>query len=138
MSFSEIAFDGEGEMMPNMSWRRRAGAIGVAAAVATAALVAPATPAAAVTNDCGIITCSLYLSRSETRSAVTPSGVVALIAGLLPGPFRLAAINPGLMAIKSQEAAGKNECLRIRYTVVHNVPAIVGFYSSGNGKYCRD
>jgi hypothetical protein len=118
-------------------WRRRIGAGAAAVVAATGVLVATGQPAEAVTNDCGIVTCSLYLSRSETRSAVTPSGVVALVTGLLPGYFRFLAIAPGLFAIKAQEAAGKNECLRIRYTVVGNTPAIVGFYSSGNS-HCHN
>jgi hypothetical protein len=86
-----------------------------------------------ITN-CGYITCSYYLSKKQTRY-LAENGVAATIAtGLIPkvGPFLSAAV--GLATWKSQHAAKKNQCLRIRVLVGSSVPA--GFYSDGS-KYCR-
>jgi hypothetical protein len=86
-----------------------------------------------ITN-CGYITCSYYLSRKQTRY-LAENGVAATIAaGLIPkvGPFLSAAV--GLATWKSQHAAKKNQCLRIRVLLGSSVPA--GFYSDGS-KYCR-
>jgi hypothetical protein len=91
---------------------------------------------------CGIISCSIYFSRSTTRSLTTPSGVIALVAGActqLPNPGAKAACTyiglvTGVTNIKASECAGKNQCLRLRYVVPFTIP---GFYCDNSG-YCSN
>jgi hypothetical protein len=109
------------------------------------------TPPTAV-NDCGVISCSVYFSRGETRainrrinlagggiqglaticgwmmSASGPAyhivGLNCTVAAITYGPFFLDAVT---------RAAADNYCLRIRYGPVQ--PYL--FYSD-NGQHCRN
>ncbi len=116
--------------------------IGIASSAGLLLACSLAVPAQAigVNNNCGIVTCSVYFSRDLTKRMVTPSGVVAVVAGVLaPGPAKAVAVAAGIVSVKSSEAAGKNQCLRVRYTrpLPPQPSAVVGLYSD-NSKYCHN
>ncbi|NUW33952.1 hypothetical protein HTZ77_21315 [Nonomuraea sp. SMC257] len=114
---------------------------------ATGASAVPRTVAASAfylgTLNCGIVTCSLYLSRGVTRTLATASDVAPDFRTRCAGSsnrrlaLACAALTAGVVAArwKLAEAARKNQCLRIRF--VPNPPAVVGLYSDGS-VWCRD
>lgn len=124
----------------------------------------PGSPAAAAgarpgaTKDCGIVTCSIYLSRSETQRAaadVLPhandgkdvlTGLAALVCA--PGGPVVAAACGINVALRSnnfigalQGARDGHGCLRIRFGPgpgpVGVTAVVYGFYNDG-GKHCHD
>ncbi|MFI7708540.1 hypothetical protein [Nonomuraea sp. NPDC049480] len=106
------------------------------AAPARSVAIATAQASSPITVDCGWVTCSLYFSRGLTRRMVTPTGAAAVISGTCGHPAcRVITIGAGLIAVKAAEAAGKRQCLRIRF-VPSTPPVFAGLYSSGNG-HCR-
>ncbi|WP_181019440.1 hypothetical protein [Nonomuraea typhae] len=120
---------------------------GLAAVLLAGATAAAATPSAAATAgaavalrpvnvDCGWVTCSLYFSRSLTKRMTTPYEAAASLSGLCPHiackAFGAAA---GVLAFKAKEAAGKNQCLRVRYE--RFTYKVVGLYSDGS-RHCHD
>jgi len=85
--------------------------------------------------NCGIVTCSYYLSRKETRTLANNGLPVNTAVTFIPeiGPVLAAA---GSVAIwKAQQAAKKNQCLRVRTIGLSGAP--VGLYSDG-GKFCKN
>jgi hypothetical protein len=79
-------------------------------------------------GNCGIIRCSLYLSRKETRQVAAKGVAAGIFAGLV---HKLLGAVTGLLTYSANEAAKKNQCLRI----VYGPTAISGMYSD-NSKYC--
>ena len=116
----------------------KVGVATVAGAFLSSLVMAPAQ-ASSVKFNCGIVTCSAYLSRDLTRKMVTPSGVVGVVAGVFaPGPAKAIAVAAGIVSIKASEAAGKNQCLRIRYTrPTQYGSSVVGLYSD-KSSYCHN
>lgn len=87
-------------------------------------------------GNCQIATCSLYLSRAETRF-LADHGVKAAMTSLrIPEANPFLAIAGEVATQRAREAIRNNQCLRIR-TVPTAPPAAVGLYSDG-GKYCKD
>src|SRR5690242_8942791 len=84
--------------------RTRLAAVGVAAALATGGVLAVQSPASAastygpVTINCGIVTCSAYLSRSATKAAnqklTIGGGGYAAAALVLCAPLTLPPLTP--------------------------------------------
>jgi len=95
----------------------------------------------AVRWNCGIITCSIYFSRSVTRDMRFPGGVLALIrsssrcAGF--PPCAAVALASAVVALKASECASKNQCLRIRVTRFTPVPSVVGLYCD-RSRFCSN
>jgi len=102
-----------------------------------------------VTN-CGIITCSVYLSRAQTKSLnkninAYGGGIAGLAAScglfsLMTGPAAVfvavacgvsIAVYGGFMLNAVSHAASSNYCLRVRY------PIPLAFYSDNSG-YCHN
>ncbi|MFI6502828.1 hypothetical protein [Nonomuraea typhae] len=116
------------------------------AAVLLAGATAAATPAAAASGaaaalrpvnvDCGWVTCSIYFSRSLTKRMTTPYDAAASLSDLCSHvackAFGAAAT---VLAFKAKEAAGKNQCLRVRYE--RFTYKVVGLYSDGS-RHCHD
>jgi hypothetical protein len=90
-----------------------------------------AIPASGV-NHCGIISCSYYFSRSTTKWIAVHGALAAIGLGFIPHWLAeyLGAIIT-FVNVKASQAAGKHECLRVRYG------AIVGLYAD-NSKYCKN
>lgn len=111
----------------------------------------------AVSENCGIATCSIYVSRSGTRSmdrfldGKIPhygSGVAATIAcgAWAPVPY----VGPALVIYCGvrfdqfnetlDEAAERNKCFKITYTnrKIPNMPPAVTHISTNNGDFCTD
>lgn len=89
--------------------------------------------------NCGIITCSVYLSRKETHYVAENGMVAAIGAGLITGVAGKAlAAAAGLATWKSQQADKKKQCLRVRIAPTPLPPGfgVVGYYSDGS-KHCR-
>ena len=138
----------------------------LAASVATGAALAPASPAAAastygpVTVNCGVVTCSAYLSRSVTKEAyhkkdigqggfaaaaivicapmlvppLTPVGTACSAAAALHGPW----ISQELTEAAT-EHGDRGACLKATWTKqVGSVPPAITYWSTNNGKYCKD
>ena len=137
---------------------------GIAAAVlATGVALAPASAAQAsstagpVTVNCGIVTCSAYLSRSATKAAnekitvgggafaglalvvcaplmtppLTPIGVACGAAAAVQGPWIAQEI--GEAATRHGDAGA---CLKVTYT--RTKPPVITYWSTNNGQYCKD
>jgi len=152
---------------PNRTWRNRVLAVlvvfgvalGMTLASATTANAAPLKAApityGAVTNNCGIVTCSIYISRSGTKSmnrfvsskvgqygAWGAGTVVCGALGFVPyvGPglgvycgFRFAQFTQVL-----GEAAGKNKCFKVTYTRPVRGATTVTHISTNNGSLCKN
>jgi hypothetical protein len=127
-----------------MKIQRIAVVLGAAALLTETALSAPASAATIRTErasspisvDCGWVTCSLYFSRPLTRRMVTPLGAAAVLIDKCKHPVcKAVAVGSALVALKANEAAGKHQCLRIRFTRTIP-PHFAGLYSSGN-KHCH-
>jgi len=125
------------------------------AAAVTQPATAPLTTAAI--TDCGFATCSLYLSKSQTKSvanyllrnqnagtatmataaaaACAATGIGALAAILCGGA---GAIYGGRLIDQFVHASNTNGCIRIRYYDPPGLapPAVLGVYSD-HSKYCR-
>lgn len=92
--------------------------------------------------NCGIVTCSMYFSRSVTRRMKTQSGVVATMSitcskapnPVIEGVCIGLSVTATIVALKAGECASKDQCLRVRMTL-SPVPAVVGLYCS-KSKYC--
>jgi hypothetical protein len=127
-SASAIAVtDASGRAVPAASLRTAEGVVTVVAVQAKRP----------VTITCGVVTCSIYFSRAVTRRMVTPAGVVAVVTSLCGHAIcKVIAAATGIVAAKASEAAGKNQCLRVRFgrTVP---PGIVGLYSD-KSRYCMN
>jgi hypothetical protein len=136
------------------------------ASVATGAVLAPASPAAAastygpVTVNCGVVTCSAYLSRSVTKDAyhkkdfgvgAFATAAIYVCAPLLAPPLTpigtacsaSATLHGGWIAQELSEAAtehGPNgACLKVTWTQqVGAVPPTITYWSTNNGKHCKD
>lgn len=85
--------------------------------------------------NCGIVTCSLYLSKKETKWVADNGMAAAIGAGLIPKVGLVLGSVAGLATWKSQQAAKKKQCLRVRFGSVAGVP-ILGLYSDGS-KHCK-
>ncbi|MEV7629892.1 hypothetical protein [Actinoplanes sp. NPDC089786] len=135
------------------------------AALVTGVALVPASAASAatygpVTTNCGVVTCSAYLSRSATKAVnekLTLAGGgyagVGLIvcAPLAPPPLTpigvacgvAATVQGAWIAQEVEDAAerhgARGACLKVTYTKpVGNVPPQVTYWSTNNGKYCKD
>lgn len=83
-------------------------------------------------NNCGIVTCSYYFSRAHTRWIAVHGVYLAIADGIIPGwVAKIISVVIGVVTAKAAEAAGRNQCLRVRYGL------IVGLYSDGSG-FCRN
>jgi len=111
--------------------------------------------------NCGIITCSLYLTRTETarlwgqlsqyqNSSTAAIGLAAGVACALvlsptgPGAAIAAVICAGAAAIyggffidKLGQAANSGNCLRVRYTTVPGLPSVPNGIYNDNSQYCK-
>ena len=138
----------------------------VPAAIASLALLvgttaAPAS-AAPATLDCGIITCSLYLTRNTTQvvwsklinykntSNAAIAGAAATACAAIAAPFTgpgaavagvacggAGAVYGGFFLDKLENAATKRQCLRIRYPVGATPAFITGLYVD-RSKFCKN
>lgn len=119
---------------------------------------APAN-AAVATVDCGIVTCSLYLTRnttkeicerlcqySNTSNAVIAGAAAAACAATGVGTIAsgacaaAGAVWGGFFIDKLQQATNANQCLRIRYlkpTPPVNAPVPTGLYVDRSG-FCKN
>jgi hypothetical protein len=119
----------------------------------SAAEAAPARPAA--TKDCGIITCSIYLSRSETqraaeialphlRTAQSAANAAATVCAAGGPAVALACRISIRVRFKNfrdslQGARDGHGCLRIRFAPTPNPPyATIWSFHNDGGKYCKD
>jgi hypothetical protein len=85
---------------------------------------------------------SLYLSRSTTKQLATALKVGSTAVNaikVMPLQLRLIAVaSLGYWKMKADEAAGKNQCLRVRYIRIGSViKSTVGLYSDGS-KHCHN
>ena len=79
------------------------------------------------------MSCSVYLSRQQTRTALTPSVFAAALVSSVPGPSDWGGdCRVGLVLAKIGEASSKNQCLRIRFTFLASGLTILGHYSDGS------
>jgi hypothetical protein len=103
-------------------------------------------------KDCGVATCSIYMSRSETAQAHRDIALYGGGLGGLAGACTILALIPvagvalaiacgiglpvygGFLLNAMDHAYNDHRCLRIRYT---RLGGGYTFYSDG-GKYCRD
>jgi hypothetical protein len=128
----------------------------LAAATAAGLVVTFAAPAQAAVVDNGIVTNSLYLSRSETRylnarleflgatggtGTIAACGYLAKVNPIAGGACLVGAGGYGTALVHAtQSAARGNGCLRVRYTnpnYTGGQSVIVGFYNDG-GKHCHN
>jgi hypothetical protein len=82
--------------------------------------------------NCGIVTCSLYLSKKETHFVGHNGIVAAVAANMIPTIGGLLGIAHRVVNWKARQAAQKHQCLRVRFTP----GGIVGLYSDGS-KFCK-
>jgi hypothetical protein len=82
--------------------------------------------------NCGIVTCSLYLSKKETHFVGHNGIVAAVAANMVPTIGGLLSAAHRVVNWKARQAASKHQCMRVRFTA----GGIVGLYSDGS-KYCR-
>lgn len=85
--------------------------------------------------NCGLVTCSLYLTRKETRYVAENGMAAAIAAGLIPKAGLVVSSAIGLATWKSQQAAKKKQCLRVRFGSAAGIP-LLGIYSDGS-KHCK-
>jgi hypothetical protein len=116
--------------------RHRGLCVATVAGAVLVALPAPPAQAAPVAVHCGPLTCSVYFSRLVTGRMTTPLAVATVATTYVPGPGgkALGAV-AGVVAVKASEAAGKRQCLRVRYlppTLATGLPVVVGLYSDGS------
>jgi len=119
-----------------------------------------ATTFGPVTINCGYVTCSAYLSRSVTRDAYQKSivlgGGYAAAATVICAPLAVppltplgvacaaaAAVQGPLIAQEISDAATQHgvrgACLKVTYTKpVGDIPPVITWWSTNNGKYCKD
>lgn len=111
------------------------------------------------TVNCGIVTCSGYLSRSATKAAYAKStvgaGGFAAAAVVVCGAAGIASVPLGIacgavatahgpwIAQELQDAVTQHgpsgACLKVTFTKpIPNVPPTVTWWSTNNGKYCKD
>ncbi|HYX37478.1 MAG TPA: hypothetical protein VE954_30615 [Oligoflexus sp.] len=115
------------------------------------------TPAAQVqaeifTENCGIATCSIYLTRNSTKelcerlcqysnsSTAAIAGAAATACAPIGGIGAVVcgaagAVSGAFFIDKLQQAADKNQCLRLRYVPGVNTPT--GLYSD-DSEHCHD
>jgi hypothetical protein len=88
-----------------------------------------------LTVNCGVVTCSYYLSRGETRAVANKGVLAADAAGLIPtvGPLLSKVVKIANDTAKA--AAKRNQCLRVRVIALSGLP--VGIYQDG-GRFCRN
>jgi hypothetical protein len=125
--------------------------LGISLAVAPAASADASFTVGAVTNNCGIVTCSVYISRSGTESLdsfvdnkVVQSGsrraalVVCGQLGKIPYVGVPLGIYCGFRFVQFNrvldEAAEKNKCFKVTYLPSGTVTHI----STNNGTHCKD
>ncbi|MDQ3231154.1 MAG: hypothetical protein M3Q07_04975, partial [Pseudobdellovibrionaceae bacterium] len=120
----------------------------------TALMMTPASQVQAepFTENCGIATCSIYLTRNSTKelcerlcqysNASTAAIATAAAAACAPigGVGAIVcggagAVSGGFLIDKLQQAAGKNQCLRVRF--VPGVNTVTGLYSD-DSEHCKD
>lgn len=121
--------------------------------------VAEARPNYTIKYNCGIATCSVYLSRDVTKllrqkldpiknngpivlagAAGAACAALALPSG--PGSIAAGAYCGGAASVYGSSfvntlktAASRNECVRLR--TIRNTPTVVGMYNDHNGKFCK-
>jgi peptidoglycan hydrolase-like protein with peptidoglycan-binding domain len=122
---------------------------------------APATSSGnPVTINCGIVTCSAYLSRSVTRDAYEKSNVgeagFLAAAQVICAPLLLPPLTPlgvacdaatiaqaGWITQELRDAVtqhgAEGACLKVTYTKpVGDIPPAITWWSTNNGPYCTD
>lgn len=124
-------------------------------------VMAFAKPAAStigpVTINCGLATCSAYLSRSVTKTAygkeIVGGGGYAATAGVICAPLLVPPLTPlgiacgaaatvqgGWISQELSDAAtqhgAKGACLKVTYTKIG--PPVITWWSTNNGQYCKD
>ena len=135
-------------------------------ALATGVALMPGSAAQAattwgpVTVNCGIVTCSAYVSRSATKAANSKIGVgggiysgaaIVVCAPLAPPPLTpvgvacaaAAAVQGPWIAQEISEAAtqhgSRGACLKVTYTrQVQDIPPTITYWSTNNGQFCKD
>ncbi|MBM2615749.1 hypothetical protein JIG36_09300 [Actinoplanes sp. LDG1-06] len=149
----------------NPTIRTRLAALGAAATVATGGVLAVQSPASAaatygpVTVNCGIVTCSAYLSRSATKLAnqklTIGGGGYAAAAAVMCFPLTLPPLTPvgvacgavatvqgAWIAQEIQEAAtlhgARGACLKMTFTRPVRGMSTITYWSTNNGTYCKD
>ncbi|MFI9559366.1 hypothetical protein [Nonomuraea endophytica] len=120
-------------------------AAGLMASAATPAQASPVARSAIAAHaalnpahaTCGWVTCSLYFSRSMARWIATDYGeAMGYVGDYCPAnACKIAALGGEVLKWKATEAAGKNQCLRIRYGRL--TWHVVGLYSDGS-KHCHN
>lgn len=111
------------------------------------------------TLNCGIVTCSGYLSRSATKAAYAKSTVGAggfaaaatVVCGAAGAAFvplgiacaAVAAAHGPWIAQELQDAATQHgaagACLKVTFTKpLPDIPPTITWWSTNNGKYCKD
>jgi hypothetical protein len=112
-----------------------------------------------VTVNCGYVTCSAYLSRSATKEANSKltiggggyAGAATLYCGAITAAFvpagvacaAAAAVDGPWIAQEIQDAATqhgpKGACLKVTWTKpIGNIPPTITWWSTNNGRYCKD
>ncbi|MEU8663883.1 hypothetical protein [Actinoplanes philippinensis] len=145
--------------------RARLAALAVLGAAATGGAVAVPTPALAastygpVTINCGIGTCSAYLSRSATKAAyrklTVGGGGFAAAAAVVCAPLMtppltpigvacgaVATVHGAWIAQSITEAAtmhgSRGACLKATYTRPVRGLSTITYWSTNNGTYCKN
>ena len=130
------------------------------AAAASASASASASGGSLVTNHCGIVTCSAYLSRSATKAAYekvnAAGGALDALGVVVCAPFdvppltlvgvactAVAEAQAGVIKQEITDAAtqhgAKGACLKVTYTrPVAGLPPTITWWSTNNGQYCKD
>ncbi|MBD6617665.1 hypothetical protein FNW02_17980 [Komarekiella sp. 'clone 1'] len=107
------------------------------------ATTAPASSAAII--DCGTIRCSIYFTRSETRTIAAGGGGVAGVLALAGSAGPYLAASAGVLTSVAAVAQNENRCLRVVYlkeSVRRHIPTtatpiITGLYRDSS-RFCRD
>jgi hypothetical protein len=136
-----------------------AGTIAVGAVVAQPSPAYASTTVGPVTFNCGIVTCSAYLSRSATKAAnqklAVGGGAYAAITGVVCAPLMVPPLTPigvacgavavfhgGWIAQSIQEAATQHgprgACLKVTYLRPVRGATTITYWSTNNGNYCKD